>query len=183
MVILKPSWAALTLLTCVIFLGLFTCQLSGVLVEDLWGLPWPCRGLLPPWNCSPVSLGLSSCGMSPPWFWNPNVLCSCSVLLTALKMEPQFRGSLLRLHPVRVPSWNFCQSGLPHFFLAAPQFFFSFWMFRVPTLSSSTSRFPKLSLLVSRCSPSEQKSLLSQISLDSDRLPLAESPSTVGPYC
>lgn len=107
--------------------------------------------------------------------------CAC---LTALKMEPRFRGSLLRLHPVGVPSWNLCQSGLPCLFPAAPlQFFFPFWTFRVPTLSSSTSRFPEHSLLVSRCSPPLSRSHSSQLSLDSDRLPLAESPSTVGPCC
>jgi len=133
MVILKPSWAALALLTCVIFLGLFACQLSCVLVEDLWRLRGPCRGLLPPRDWSPVLQGPSSGGLSPPWFWKPDVLCPYSMRVwLPWSWSPNSGDPCWGCTLSEFPAGTSASLAFLALFLAAPlQFFFSFWTSRV----------------------------------------------------
>jgi len=149
MVIPKPSWAALVLLTCVIFLGLFASQVSDVLAEDLWCLPGPCRGLLPLRDWSPVLLGPSSSGLSLPWFWNPEVLCPYSVRVwLPWNWSPGLGDPCWGCTLSEFPAGTSASLAFRTLFLAVPlQFLFSFWTSRVPTLFSSTWRFPNFQYL------------------------------------
>ena len=187
MVILKPSWTALALLTCVIFLGLFACQFWGVLAEDLWSLPGPCRGLLPPRDWSAVLQGPSSGGLLPPWFWNPDVLCLYSVCVwLPWNWRPDLGDLCWDCTLSEFSVGTSASLAFLALFLAAPlQFFFSHFghpgcdpLFQHLKI---TETFTTCEQASSPPLPNERESLFSQLSLYSARLPLAESPSTVGP--